>query len=126
MSGETTPMLSGAIPVFERLLNEWELLAERHVRLKPWINKGLEHVRLYYSKLDHQDAYVVVMCLCSHVFATSFFANHGLVLNPAMRLSWIKKHWPVEKIVGAETKLKSLVSVTCECFIIHTRIDMNI
>jgi hypothetical protein len=62
MSGETMPMLSGAIPAFERLLNEWELLAERHARLKPWIMKALDHVRRYYSKLDRQDAYVIAMC----------------------------------------------------------------
>ena len=42
MSGEKTPILSGAIPAFETFMSSWEKLGKEHRRLKPLIKPGLD------------------------------------------------------------------------------------
>ena len=41
---------------------EWEVLAEKHPRLKPWIDVGLEWAGEYYTRMDRTDAYIIAMC----------------------------------------------------------------
>lgn len=62
MSKEKTPILSGSIPAFEMFMWEWEVLAEKHPRLKPWIDAGLEWAGEYYTRMDRTDAYIIAMC----------------------------------------------------------------
>jgi hypothetical protein len=61
MSGESTQILSGAIPTFESFMTKWEKLAI-NPRLKPIVNAGLEWAYKYYELMDHTKAYVVAMC----------------------------------------------------------------
>jgi len=62
MSGETTPVLSGAIPAFEMFMSTWEDLAERHPRLSQWIDIGMDKAKEYYGPMDHTAAYIMSMC----------------------------------------------------------------
>jgi hypothetical protein len=62
MSGENTPILSGAIPAFEMFMTKWEWVAGKHARLKSIVQAGLESAYKYYNRMDHMKAYVVAMC----------------------------------------------------------------
>jgi len=61
MAGETTPILSGAIPAFEMFMSKWEQIAELHPRLSKWIDVGLSWVTQYYSRMDQMRAYITAM-----------------------------------------------------------------
>ena len=55
-------MLAGSIPAFETFMYEWEVLAEKHPHLKPWIDTGLEWATQYYARMDRTNAYIIAMC----------------------------------------------------------------
>jgi len=61
MSGETTPVLSGTIPAFETFMSQWEVLGEKHPRLKPWVDIGLKWATTYYARMDLTKAYIISM-----------------------------------------------------------------
>jgi len=61
MAKEATPVLSGAIPSLELFMTKWELLAEKHPSLQPFIEAGLSKARGYYKKMDLTRAYVVAL-----------------------------------------------------------------
>lgn len=61
MSGETTPILSGAIPAFELFMSKWEQLSTDFPRLKPVIAPGLEWATIYYTRMDRTRAYIIAM-----------------------------------------------------------------
>jgi hypothetical protein len=52
MSGEKTPILSGAIPAFELFITDWEKLASNHPCLEVFIAVGLDWAYQYYGKMD--------------------------------------------------------------------------
>jgi hypothetical protein len=62
MSGESTPILSGAIPSFEIFMSSWEQLAENHPNLQPILQPGLDWACKYYAKMDRTNAYIIAMC----------------------------------------------------------------
>ena len=61
MSREETPLLSGALPAFEMFMTSWELLAEKHAQLKPFIDIGLKWAYKYYARMDNTRVYVIAM-----------------------------------------------------------------
>jgi hypothetical protein len=61
MSGETTPILSGAIPAFELFMSKWEQIAELHPRLSRWIDVGMRWATHYYKRMDRTKAYIMAM-----------------------------------------------------------------
>jgi hypothetical protein len=61
MSGEKTPILSGAIPAFETFMSSWEKLGKEHRRLKPLIKPGLDWAYMYYGRMDRTKAYIIAM-----------------------------------------------------------------
>lgn len=61
MAGESMPILSGAVPAFEMFMTKWEKISEDHVRLKPFIQPGLEWAYKYYGRMDRTRAYVISM-----------------------------------------------------------------
>jgi hypothetical protein len=61
MSGESLPILSGAIPAFEMFMTKWEMLANQN-KLKPIVQPGLDWAYKYYTRMDETKAYVVAMC----------------------------------------------------------------
>jgi hypothetical protein len=62
MSGESTPLLSGAIPSFELFMTRWEKLKEDKPHLGQFIDKGLESAYKYYKRMDRTRVYVIAMC----------------------------------------------------------------
>lgn len=62
MSGEKTPILSGAIPAFEMFMSSWEKLGREHSRLKDLIKPGLDWAYKYYGRMDRTKAYIIAMC----------------------------------------------------------------
>jgi hypothetical protein len=42
-------------------MTKWELLAEKHPSLQPFIEAGLSKAREYYKKMDLTRAYVVAL-----------------------------------------------------------------
>jgi hypothetical protein len=61
MSGERTPVLSGAIPCFELFMTAWEQLGAKNPDMEPFIAVGLARAVKYYEKMDKTRAYVVSM-----------------------------------------------------------------
>lgn len=62
MSGESMPILSGAIPAFEMFMTKWEKLGAEHPHLKPFIQPGLDWAYKYYKRMDRTSAYIIAMC----------------------------------------------------------------
>lgn len=109
MSSESTPILSRAIAYFEMFMTEWEKLGERHPILKPWTQIGLRWATKYYIRMDETSAYVVTMCKFNSQVTTLLLTFH-LVLNPAMRVSWIEEQWDTKYIQSAKAIVLELVS----------------
>lgn len=103
-------MLAGSLPAFEMFMTTWELLGDNHPRLKPFIDIGLEWARKYYCRMDLTRAYIVAMGMFCFQSLLSFTdCNWELVINPCVRMSWIRKHWESEYILKAEDIVKDLV-----------------
>ena len=62
MSGESMPVLSGAVPSFKIFMTRWEKLHAKFPLLKPWIDVGLQWAEKYYKRMDNTDAYIIAMC----------------------------------------------------------------
>ena len=113
MSSERTPILSGTIPAFELFMTAWEELGEKHPRLARWTKVGVEWAVKYYSKMDQTWAYVIAMCELNFYFFARENSYNNLaitVLNPSIRMSWIRKNWDLEYIEKAVNTIKTLVS----------------
>jgi hypothetical protein len=61
MSGESMPILSSAVALFELFMSEWEDRRDERPELAPWITIGLKWATKYYRLMDDTDAYVVTM-----------------------------------------------------------------
>ena len=75
MSGESMPVLSSAVALFELFMTEWEARRDERPELAPWIKIGLKWATKYYRLMDDTDAYVVSM---SEFFITS---QHELTVD---------------------------------------------
>ena len=113
MSREQTPVLAGTLPAFEMFMSTWELLGEKHPRLEPFINIGLSWARKYYCRMDQTRAYIVAMgellCILLLSVFRFIYVDFFVVLNPSVRLSWIRKHWEPPWIARAEGIIKGVV-----------------
>ncbi|CAA7270363.1 unnamed protein product [Cyclocybe aegerita] len=96
MCSERTPILVNAIPAFEMFMTAWERLGEKFPHLEPYAKVGIEWVVKYYNKMDLTKAYMIAM-----------------VLNPSIRLSWIRKNWDEEFIDEANQTIKDLMVEYC-------------
>ncbi|KAF9502991.1 hypothetical protein BS47DRAFT_1322897, partial [Hydnum rufescens UP504] len=94
MTGEATPTLSSALPAFQCLQDRWEDHAGKHPDMAKHILGGMERLDKYHEKAGRMRAYVI-----------------ALVLNPTIKLSFIRKHWsPIEQEM-AEIWIKDEVSI---------------
>jgi hypothetical protein len=107
MSREQTPVLSGSIPAFEIFMSTWEKLAVKNPRLKPWIVIGLVWATKYYNRMDNTKAYIIAMC--ESIICTVPNTKTYLVINPSVRLSWIRQHWDQPYIDSAIKMIKDTV-----------------
>lgn len=101
-------MLSGAIPAFEMFMTRWEKLAKEHPTLEQTVRAGLDWAYKYYKRMDGTKAYVVAMCQQIYLLTRQKLIISA-VLNPAVRLSWFRKHWEKKFIVKAEKNIRELV-----------------
>ena len=62
LAGDKLPVLAYAMPAFELFMSNWEKLATKQPRLKPFINKGLHFAYIHYQKMDWTMAYIICMC----------------------------------------------------------------
>ncbi|EGO04316.1 hypothetical protein SERLA73DRAFT_148884 [Serpula lacrymans var. lacrymans S7.3] len=85
LSFEKVPVLAAAIPVYKLVMSRWELLQDKHLRLKPYIQAGLDKAIGYYCQTDENLAYVILM-----------------FLNPAIKYSWICEKWGIEYMKPAQ------------------------
>jgi hypothetical protein len=67
MSGESTPILCGAIPVFEMFMTRWENMIQQHPQLERYIQPGLDWAYKYYGRMDRTRAYFIAMCQQIHL-----------------------------------------------------------
>lgn len=104
------PVLSRAIVHFEMLMTEWENLGKQHNILKPWTDIGLEWATKYYIRMDDTEVYVVTMCKFLSLSALPPHLN-PIVLNPAIRFTWIQRHWGTRYIQSSKETILKLVSV---------------
>lgn len=89
MSGESNPILSGAIPAFETFMSAWEKFSQGNPHLQHIVQPGLDWAYQYYAKMDRTRAYVVAM-----------------FLNPSIRMSWFNKHWDERYVTDARSKIQ--------------------
>jgi hypothetical protein len=62
MSSESTPVLSGAVPVFQGMVTQWKKLAATAPHCAPFIESGLRAAMKYTGRMDNTMAYAVAMC----------------------------------------------------------------
>jgi hypothetical protein len=62
MSGESMPILSGAIPAFEMFMTQWEQIQDNQEDTREWVEVGLSWATTYYGRMDLTQAYVIAMC----------------------------------------------------------------
>jgi hypothetical protein len=97
MLSESMPILCGSIASFELLMAKWERLGKEHPELQYWTRVGLLWVQKYYKQMDDTDAYVIAMgrsLFSDYSVTESHYANSlSIVLNPAIRFSWIQRKW---------------------------------
>ena len=110
MSAEYTPVLSGTIPSIEMFMSLWEALRQRHAHLKPWVDEGISWAKKYYCHMDSSKAYAIAMCTCFIIFVKICLKYYLLVINPTIRMRWIKAHWEQHYIDDAEAKIKATIS----------------
>jgi hypothetical protein len=67
MSGESNPILSGAIPAFEMFMTSWETIRDKNPQLASWVDIGLHWATKYYGRMDRTRAYIIAMCKSSMV-----------------------------------------------------------
>ena len=65
MSGESTPILAGAMPAFEVFMTQWEQLGKQP-HLERLIKPGLDWACRYYAQMDRTQAYTIAMCKQIH------------------------------------------------------------
>ena len=102
-------MLAGSMPAFEMFMTTWEMLAEKNACLKPFIEIGLSWARKYYQRMDNTKAYIIAMGENIPHLGNQADAVCK-VLNPAVRMSWIRKHWDDDYVADAEQKIIEMVS----------------
>ena len=93
-------------------MTKWERLTEQHNILKPWVDIGLCWATKYYVQMDDMEAYIVTMCKVSNLTGHHLLLTLILVLNPAIRMSWIQNQWEAKYIWSLRDIILKLVSTT--------------
>ncbi|KAF9514104.1 hypothetical protein BS47DRAFT_1275282, partial [Hydnum rufescens UP504] len=67
MSGKATPILSGALPAFQSLQNQWQDHAIANKDILEYVFEGMEWLNKYHEKAGKTRAYVVTMGALSFI-----------------------------------------------------------
>jgi hypothetical protein len=111
MSSESRPKLGKAVAHFELFMTAWEKKAEQIPRLKPFIDVGLRWATKYYKRMDNTKAYVIAMCkfTCEFTIDKLLMLRFCTVVDPSVRLDWVKRYWDKIWIEDAEETIIKLV-----------------
>ncbi|KIO17968.1 hypothetical protein M407DRAFT_32366 [Tulasnella calospora MUT 4182] len=90
LSSERTPTLSSVLRAYELIVQGWELLSSRLPNLKHAISAGLAKIRTYEQKSRQNQMFIL-----------------AIVLNPSMKLKWIKDKWGAEEAAKARAAVRS-------------------
>ncbi|KAJ7051541.1 ribonuclease H-like domain-containing protein [Mycena amicta] len=101
LSAEKTPTLSLALPAFELMLEAWMALQKVHMDLSHYIGVGMEKVIKYVTKGRKSRVYALAM-----------------IINPTIKLEWIKQHWPAADAKQAEEWMIDAVRLHSVCQIV--------
>ena len=71
MSGESTPILSGAILAFKMFMTQWEHICNNQDNTKEWVEVGVSWAMTYYNCMDLTQAYIIAMCELVSVLSLS-------------------------------------------------------
>ncbi|KAF9225639.1 hypothetical protein BS17DRAFT_879002 [Gyrodon lividus] len=93
MSGESLPLLSYAILLFEAIIVQWDHLRRSAPHCAPFIDVGLTTARNYYHRMGRINAYAITM-----------------LVDPAVRLSWIEAHWTQDDVTKVRQVVLKLMS----------------
>lgn len=102
--------LGSAIPCLELLMSAWEALQATNPHVKPWIEVGLDWATRYYKRMDETRAYAVAMCKFQYYHNSWKSYIFLTVVDPAVRMKWIRSYWDSEYMVSAEEMVLKLVS----------------
>jgi hypothetical protein len=79
MSGESMPILSGAIYSFELFMTTWENIVRDYPHLEKYVKPGLDWAYKYYGRMDRTRAYIISMC--KYVFL-SYIVRLTIICSP--------------------------------------------
>jgi hypothetical protein len=117
MSGECTPMLSGTYPAFETLIEWWKSLAIHIPHCSPLVQIGLTWADKYDDRMGATNTYVVTMCE-SGIFFEKLVAHESqiiiafIVVDPAIRMSWVRSRWEEQLVEDVEKHIINLVRLS--------------
>ncbi|KAJ7697181.1 hypothetical protein B0H17DRAFT_928548 [Mycena rosella] len=98
LSAEQTPTLSMALPAFELLLESWLCLQKELPELAHYIGVGIAKIQEYVNKGRQSRIYALAM-----------------IINPTMKMAWIREHWPAPDALKAEEWMLEVVSPSPIC-----------
>ena len=91
-------------------MTAWEQLGRDHPCLSWWTDIGIQWATTYYKKMDNLSAYDIMMCELRFGFIHYLITWPWSVLNPSLRLSWIRRHWDANYVARAVIVIKNTVS----------------
>ncbi|QRV92764.1 AC9 transposase [Ceratobasidium sp. AG-Ba] len=90
LSAEKTPTLALAFPVYETVIEAWDQLCIAIPELSYAITCGISKIRKYIDQTQGASVHALSM-----------------IVNPALKLSWIQEHWTPAQASQAEATIKS-------------------
>jgi hypothetical protein len=91
------------------MIKRWEKIAILIPHCAPLINIGLTWADKYDERMGAIDAYAVSMCESGKLLMVFDFSHDFVVLNPAIRMSWVQSHWSPDQFNDAKMFILDLV-----------------
>src|SRR5262245_28416962 len=111
LSAETTPTLCDAIPAFEAMKRVWNEQKVQMPNTAPIIDAGLQKLEEYRERADLVPAFVLAMGKHHFIFLfDSLNTDELLVINPTIKLEWIRKHMPDKLDAAKQLFLREVYS----------------
>ncbi|KAH9844360.1 uncharacterized protein C8Q71DRAFT_697693 [Rhodofomes roseus] len=92
LSAQKTPTLSMALPGYEKLIVLLRLLRKKLPRIAHGIDASIRKLEEYLGRSRETKIYVIAMGMtCSHSLTLTLTIS--LVINPTMKIEWLRKNW---------------------------------
>jgi len=86
-------------------------MCDRKPHLAAFIQPGLDKASKYYNRMDDTPAYIIAMGMSLPWLYTGANLIGFAVLNPAIKLTWVCKHWDMAWVMHAEHIIITKVSI---------------